>query len=57
MTKATKCAYKKCKNKHKNTSGYCVEHAHHAERHVIYEPPTRRCAMPLLHEEKLSGNR
>lgn len=53
-TKAMKCAYKKCKNKHKNSSGYCVDHAHMAERHDIPEPPFR-AGFPLLHEERNGG--
>lgn len=55
-SKGMKCAFKNCKNKHKNTSGYCVEHAAHADRPIVHVPThTRACSRPMLHEEKGNG--
>lgn len=46
------CAHKGCKNTHKSSSGYCVEHAHEMERHTIAEPKEGRTGWPpMLAEE------
>lgn len=52
ITKAMKCAHKGCKNKHKNTSGYCVDHAQDIDKPQPMEVKEgRKVYQPKLAEE------